>query len=334
MKEFIIEANEAGKRLDKLLAGILPEADSGFLYKMLRKKNIVLNDLKATGRERLIQGDSVKIWFSDETFAKLSNSTQRQKHLFQYEDAYQKFQTSGIRLLYENEDLCVFNKPPGILSQKAKEADLSLNEYLIGYLLHDRKIGVNALTTYRPSVMNRLDRGTSGCVLCAKTLLGANFLSRGLKDRTIHKYYHTIVRGILQGSGIITARLVKDEVKNRVVLEDLSHQKRIDSQPPFDSDGFTQTVYHSMAVNQDQGLSLVEVELRSGKTHQIRSHFSAIGHPIAGDRKYGDPKWNQELNKIFSLDAQLLHCRKVSWDTIKIEAPYFPRFQQIKDFYF
>ena len=83
MKELIIATNEAGKRLDKLLAGILPKADSGFLYKMLRKKNIVLNDKKATGRERLVQGDSVKIWFSDETFAKLSDGAQRRKHLSQ-----------------------------------------------------------------------------------------------------------------------------------------------------------------------------------------------------------------------------------------------------------
>jgi pseudouridylate synthase len=334
MKELIIATNEAGKRLDKLLAGILPKADSGFLYKMLRKKNIVLNDKKATGRERLVQGDSVKIWFSDETFAKLSDGAQRRKHLSQYEEAFEKFQNTGIRILHETNDVCVFNKPPGILSQKAREEDLSLNEYWLGYLLHEQKTSEEALLSFRPSVMNRLDRGTSGCVLCAKTLMGANFLSQGLKDHTIHKYYHTIVKGILLGSGVITARLTKDKRRNLVQLQDLTHCKEDGKNPPIDSADLTQTVYRTMAVNREQGLSLVEVELKSGKTHQIRSHFASIGHPIAGDRKYGDFQWNQQLYKAFHLDSQLLHCRQVGWKSVKIDAPYFSKFQQIRDFYF
>lgn len=182
MQEIIISANEAGQRFDKLLGKYLNEAPKSFIYKMLRKKNIVLNGKKATGNEKLELGDHVKLFLADETIEKFSKV---------------KIQKTNTRLdiLYEDENILLINKPVGMLSQKATKKDESLIEHVISYLLDTNQLEKAALRSFKPSVCNRLDRNTSGLVVAGKSLAGLQKMGALFKERTMKKYYRCLVVG-------------------------------------------------------------------------------------------------------------------------------------------
>ncbi len=318
MQSVIIRSNQAGQRFDKFLHKYLPEAGSGFLYKMLRKKNITLNEKKADGRELLKEGDKVTFFFSDETFSKFSGISVAEEggkatfpkdasgdgQVQQYIDAYKKY-AGKITVLYEDENVLIANKPVGILTQKAGAKDMSLNEWLVGYLLHEGRISAEELRTFHPSVCNRLDRNTSGIVLCGKSLPGSQALSRVIKDRTIRKFYRTVCVGEMKEDAVLNGYLQKDERTNRVtVVEEIPEGDNGDYAP-------IHTAYHPLATNGEY--TLLEVELITGKTHQIRSHLASVGHPIIGDAKYGNPKVNQFFRKENGLQNQLLHAYRLEF---------------------
>jgi len=315
MQSVTINKNQAGQRLDKFLKKYLPEAGSSFLYKMLRKKNITLNGKKAEGKEMLEIGDEVKFFFSDETFEKFSgirksihtnNPTNTQEKLrLEAFQAYKKLH--GISVLYEDVNIVILNKPVGILTQKAAPNDLSLNEWLIGYLLDKNAITTEELHTFKPSVCNRLDRNTSGIVLCGKSLAGSQALSKVIKERAIRKFYYTICSGVLSEEALLEGYLLKDTVTNKVTITDVIKKQHI----PSIKDGadYIKTAYRPLThTNQ---YTLLEVELITGKTHQIRAHLSSTGHPLIGDYKYGNVKVNNRLKQEYGLEAQLLHAHHV-----------------------
>ena len=181
MKEFQITDNEAGQRFDKYLAKLLGNAPKSFFYKMLRKKNITLNGKKASGNEKLQTGDQIKLFLSDDTFAKFSQQQQTARAV------------TDLDILYEDSDILLINKPVGMLSQPDDTKEPSLVEYLIGYLLNNGSITEEGLRTFHPSVCNRLDKNTSGIVAAGKSLAGLQELSSLFHDRTIHKDYLCIV---------------------------------------------------------------------------------------------------------------------------------------------
>ena len=318
-----ITEKEAGQRLDKYLHRILPNAGNSFLYKMLRKKNITLNDRKADGSEKITVGDSVKIYFADETLAKfrkaavpyglgitqdMSKPQSKAGLGVEYLTAYRKI--SGVHILYENDHILLADKPAGVLSQKAERADVSLNEWLIGYLLDSGFMKEGEIAAYKPSVCNRLDRNTSGIVLCAKSLRGAQMLGRLLKERTLHKYYQLYVKGHISEEQIVEGYLHKDEKLNKVFITPVEAQTDVEIPANTDKENaYIKTAYKPIRVERDK--TFLEVELITGKPHQIRAHLASIGHPLLGDYKYGDRAWNEVYRKKYHVRSQLLHAYKV-----------------------
>lgn len=300
MQLVTITPNQAGQRFDKFLHKQLPEAGSGFLYKMLRKKNITLNGKKAEGKEILAVGDEVKFFLADETFEKFAGKQTVAKDTVpkEYELAFQKLK--GITILYEDENILIVNKPVGILTQKAEGKDLSLNEWLIGYLFHTGALSKEDFATFHPSVCNRLDRNTSGIVLCGKSLAGSQALSRVIKERTISKFYRTICVGRLEGEQKLQGYLCKDVATNKVTIR---------KEAVSADDNYIETAYKPITSNKEY--TLLEVELITGKTHQIRAHLASTGHPIIGDYKYGIRKVNDTCKKDFALESQLLHAYRI-----------------------
>lgn len=284
MKEFIIDGKTEGQRLDKFLFRLLNNSTNSFVYKMLRKKNITLNDKKADGKEVLSSGDTVKLWFSDETFEKFSNKEMDGKD-YSIDNNY------TLNIIYEDKDVILINKPVGVLSQKADINDISINELLIDYLMKKGELKKEDFLIYKPSVVNRLDRNTSGIIVGAKTLKAAQILSEGFKNRSINKYYKCLVHGTVKEGKNIKGYLSKENKSNKVYISDKKEG---------DESHYIETEYSPIISKDD--LSLLDIHLITGKTHQIRAHLSSVGYPLAGDKKYGVKD---------SFRFQCLHCYKI-----------------------
>ena len=343
MQVFIVEKNHAGQRLDKFLHKYLPEASNSFIYKMLRKKNITLNGKKAEGKEILQLNDEIKCFFSEETFAKFSgtapaadtakenkstgkpeqkpdkktekkadNKTEGKAEkkapqkakggLSEYKKAFEKLSEENIKVIYEDENVLILHKPVGVLTQKAENNDLSLNEWMIGYLLNKGKITESELRLFKPSVCNRLDRNTSGLVLCGISLAGTQSLNELIKTRKIRKYYRTICVGEIKNAGMLEGSLTKDHKKNKVTI---------------DEEGEAIKTAYMPIQKLNQQYTYLEVELITGKTHQIRAHLASIEHPLVGDAKYGIPEINQQFQKKYKLENQLLHAYRLEFPVLE-----------------
>lgn len=294
MQEIIVTANEAGQRLDKLLAKYLNEAPKSFLYKMMRKKNIVLNEKKATGNEKLVVGDRVKLFLSDETiknFSKVQITKTSQR----------------LDIIYEDENVILVNKPVGMLSQKAEAKDVSLVEHVITYLLETKQITETELRSFKPSICNRLDRNTSGIVVAGKSLAGLQKMGMHFKDRSLKKFYRCLVAGKVSKQQHIKGFLYKDEMTNKVIVS----AEEINNSLPIE------TEYRPLWSNGN--VTLLEVHLITGRTHQIRAHLAAQGHPIIGDFKYGNRKMNEKFKERYRLQSQLLHAYRLEMPVCRDE---------------
>lgn len=282
-----VSPNEAGQRLDKFLFKMLSLAPKSFIYKMLRKKNITLNGKKADGSEKLSEGDEIRLWLSDETISKFSDIRE-----FELTD-------QPLAILYEDADVLAINKEAGVLSQKAKPEDISVNEMLISYLLRTGQLEQKDLVHFRPSVCHRLDRNTSGILIAGKTLVGLQDLSALIRDHRIGKYYVCLVHGEVEGPSSVSGYLTKDETKNKVTIAE--HKS--------EGASYIETVYTPLAT--DGRMTLLRVQLITGRSHQIRAHLSSEGHPIVGDVKYGQQEENRYLYRKYGLKYQLLHCEQM-----------------------
>ncbi|MBQ7533991.1 MAG: RluA family pseudouridine synthase [Stomatobaculum sp.] len=298
MKEYTAGPNEQGQRLDKFLFKILPDAGRGFLCKMMRKKNITLNGGKCEGNEHLSEGDVVRIWFSDETMEKFSGSSAGK-----LQGAVRT--ASGIPgadplrdlILFEGREVLLFSKPRGMLSQKAAPEDVSASEHLITHLLMNGSLTEEQLRTFRPAVVNRLDRNTGGILIAGKTLPALRILSELLKNREIRKYYLTGVMGQVTETSEIHGYLRKDPDSNRV---------RIMKEPASEEDREIRTGIEPLCILPDR--TLLRIHLITGRTHQIRAHLASAGHPVLGDPKYGNKEINERLRREAGLRFQLLHA--------------------------
>lgn len=327
MKEITITTLEEGQRLDRVLQKYLSKATTGFLYKMLRKKNITLNGHKADGKEKLGQGDVIRIYFAEETLEKFTSEDRLSPGAWP---------VTSLEIVYEDEQILLVNKPAGMLSQKSEPDDVSLNEYAIGYLLASGAIRTENLSSFRPSVCNRLDRNTSGIVAVGKTTAALQELSRMFRERSIHKYYQALVLGNVEEARIIEAMLVKDESANQVKVypcpagvpsgeammpgETVPPGEAVLSGGTIPSAGaghLIRTRYvpagHRTDGDMQHALTLLEIELITGRTHQIRAHLASTGHPIVGDPKYGSRRRNEYFAREYGLRRQLLHAGRIAF---------------------
>lgn len=300
MREIIINKNEAGQRFDKLLFKYFNAAPASFVYKMLRKKNITLNNKKSDGKDKLAVGDCVKIFMTDETIDKFRSS----KNIEASGKATHKI---SLDVVYEDENVIIVNKPAGVLSQKAKKNDISMNEYIIEYLLDTKQLSENELETFKPGICNRLDRNTSGLLIAGKSLLGLQVMSDMLKDRTFGKYYITVVSGEINGKTKIKGYLTKDSKSNKVKIYD----------KPLKESSYIETEYECLKTNGKY--TILKVKLITGKPHQIRAHLASVRHPIIGDTKYGRADINEIFRKKCCVKYQLLHAWQLKFDEMPDE---------------
>ena len=311
MKQIYIEKDISGGRLDKLLFRYLDRAPAGFVYKMLRKKNIVLNDKKAAGSEILKEGDVIRLYLSDETVRGFSSAWTDGPVQNSASEKKRYAQKLKRLIIFEDENIIALNKPAGMLVQKAKPGDVSLNDMLLGYL--------PPAQAFTPGISNRLDRNTAGIVLAGKNLLASRLLNEAVKNRSIDKKYLVLVCAHMESELFLKGYLVKDEKTNTSYVV---NEPAVCGRPLKVPAGakLIKTKYAPLQSN--NSFTLLEAELLTGRSHQIRAQLYAAGFPVAGDRKYADKNANEYLKKKYGLEGQFLCAYKIEFTKMEGELEY------------
>lgn len=299
MREIIIDKNESEQRLDRFLKKYLAEAPQGFVYKMIRKKNIKVNDAKAQPETTIYEGDRIQLYLSEETIDKfMAKKEEIQSNLIP-------------NIIYEDENIILINKPVGILSHGATiEFEENIVDSMISYLIKKGDFVPRIQKTFTPSICNRLDRNTSGIIIGAKNYQSLKAINEAIKGGKVRRFYKTIVRGIIKKEFTAEGFLSKDEEKNRVTIHE------------DDAEGSKKITTVIKPLKNKNGYSLLEIELITGRTHQIRGHLSSLGYPVIGDRKYGNREINKKFNEEYSLDNQWLHGYKIEFNGLFDEFEY------------
>lgn len=287
MKTFIISKNDSGQRLDKFISKAVPALPKSLMYKYIRTKRIKVNSKRSDISTKLCENDVVDMYINDEFFAPA-------------DERYDFLSASkNIDIVYEDENIILLNKKVGLLSHPDEtEYNDTLITRVKRYLYEKGDYNPKDENSFAPALVNRIDRNTGGIVIAAKNAESLRILNQKLKDREMEKYYLCVVHGILKKkSGTLIGWLTKDEKKNRVDV--------YKSEKPGTKE--IRTRYE--IIGEKDGLSLVEVELLTGRTHQIRAHFASIGHPLLGDGKYG----TNALNKTLGYKKQFLYSYRLKF---------------------
>jgi 23S rRNA pseudouridine955/2504/2580 synthase len=299
LKEILIDKNENEQRLDRFLKKYLSGASLGFIYKMIRKKNIKVNGKKASPETIIYSGDKIELYFSDELLEKLIS------------DKATEFKKFDIDICYEDKNIILINKPVGKLSHSTNDRrEDNVVDDMIAYLIQKKEYIPRLEKTFTPSICNRLDRNTSGIIIGAKNYESLKAINDAIKNNKIKKYYKTLVLGKIDNDFVKSSYLVKDDKKNKSQIYD----------NPIDNSKSIETSFKVIKNNQEY--TLLEVELLTGRTHQIRAQLSEMGYPIIGDIKYGVYKINSKFDSLYGLKHQLLHAYKVVFAGLEGELSY------------
>ena len=294
MKEFIIGKNDAGQRLDRFIAKIVPQLPAGLMQKYLRLKRIKVENKGTKGNYILSAGDVVNMYINDEFFETPNTGKE-----------FLRASSHNLDVVYEDENLILTNKEAGILSHSDGGYDYnSLISRIQSYLYQKQEWLPNDENSFSPALCNRIDRNTSGIVIAAKNAETLRIINEKIKLREIDKYYLAIVHGNpVPASSEIRGYLFKDEVKNQVYV---TKERQPGSKPAV-------TAYETLSTKGE--LSLLECRLITGRTHQIRAQLASIGYPLLGDGKYG----REKLNKPYGESRQALCSYKLVF-TFKSDA--------------
>ena len=287
MKELTIGKNDAGQRLDRFLAKAVPLLPASLAQKYIRIKRIKLNGGRAERDTRLQDGDVLQLYINDEFFDKPRE-----------DNAFLTVATPKLNIVYEDDHILLVDKRPGqaVHPHDGAEYGRTLIDHIQAYLYQKKEWRPREENSFTPALCNRIDRNTGGIVIAAKTAEALRVMNQKIKDREMDKRYLAIVEGTPKPrEGSLKGFLFKDEKKNRVFVTDKM-------QPGAKT---CQTNYK--VLTSQNGLSLVECELITGRTHQIRAQFAHAGHPLLGDGKYG------KLNKNFDRNYQALYSYKLTF---------------------
>ena len=292
----VIDRQMAGGRLDKLLIKYFDQTGAGFVYKMLRKKNILLNGKKAAGNEILREEDTITLYLADDTIRRFHSDTPA--------PVFTDVPPVSSLIVFEDENLLAVSKPAGILSQQSAKDEISLNEMICSYLHSPEDAGL-----FTPGIANRLDRNTTGIVLTGKNPAAQRSLSQAVKNRELQKYYLCIVKGTVQGRDQLEGYLLKNKTQNKVQV--------FEKDAPHPEEAlYIRTDYRALSNNGDKkqyGCSLLEVDLVTGRPHQIRAHLAFCNMPVIGDGKYGNKVCNDWFRRSYGVKDQLLHAGRISF---------------------
>ena len=288
MKEFTIGPNDAGQRLDRFLAKAVPLLPASLAQKYIRIKRIKRNGARVERDTRLEAGDLLQLYINDEFFDKPRE-----------DNAYLTVAAPKLNIVYEDEHILLVDKRPGLAVHPHDGAEYgrTLIDHIQSYLYQKKERRPRQENAYTPALCNRIDRNTGGIVIAAKTAEALRVMNQKIKDREMDKRYLAIVEGTPKPrEGSLKGYLFKDAKQNRVFVTDT----------PQTGAKTCQTNYK--VLTSGNGLSLVECELITGRTHQIRAQFAHAGHPLLGDGKYG------KLDKRFDRNYQALYSYKLTFE--------------------
>ncbi len=317
MREIKITKNEQNQRIDKFLMRYLNLAPKSFVHKMLRKKNIKVNDVKIDGSYILQEEDIVKLFLSDDTI----NVFREEKEIKQ---------TKSIDVVFEDENILVINKPQGLLSQPSKAEDEdTLVDRIKYYISKKPDYNFEEAKGFTPAICNRLDTNTSGLIISGKNLPATQAINEAFKQREVDKFYLTVVKGNVTKSATLKGYHIKNGGKNEVEI--------LKYKPKHNNYKEVITKYEPISTNGEY--SLLKVQLITGASHQIRAHLLSDNHPVVGDRKYGDSEANEFFKRKFGISNQLLHASTIKFKNVSgdfsylsgmvFEAPYHNKLNRI-----
>ncbi len=277
MRTVTVTANDAGQRLDRFMTKFFPAMPQSFIYKSIRKKCVRANGKHIKESYQLQAGDILSFYIRDEFFSAPKPD--------------QAFRTiiPKLDIVYEDENLLLVNKPAGlVVHEDESKTQNTLIAQIQSYLYRKGEYDPEQEQTFAPALCNRIDRNTEGIVLAAKNAETLRILNQKIKDREIHKYYLCLAFGrFVKPEGEARAYLWKDERKKQVSISDTPRA------------GYKTIVTRYRVLGHRAGISLVEVDLVTGRTHQIRAHLAHMGHPLVGDGKYGKNAENKRAGRTY-----------------------------------